>query len=119
VKIDVIYELLRHQLYDLTVTEGRAADQGHAATIVAFLQAGALVIRDLGYFCGDVLHQIAAKEAYFLSRLSATVALYASAEATAEPLALVDHVQPAVPQQGVEDGTVYLGATRLPCRLWA
>jgi len=46
VKIDVMYALLHHQLHDLTVTDGRAADQGHAATIVTFLRAGDLVIRD-------------------------------------------------------------------------
>jgi hypothetical protein len=119
VKIDVIYELLRHQLHDLTVTDGRAADQGHAATIVAFLQTGDLVIRDLGYFSVDVLHQIAAQEAWFLSRLSSTVAVYDSAEATAAAVALVDHVQPTVAQHGVGDFAVYLGADRLPCRLLA
>jgi hypothetical protein len=75
VKIDGIYEVLRHQLYDLTVTDGRAADQGHAATIVAFLRAGDLVIRDFGYLSVDVLRQIAAKEAWCLSRLRSTVAV--------------------------------------------
>jgi hypothetical protein len=119
VKIDVIYELLRHQLHALTVTDGRAADQGHAATIVAFLRAGDLVIRDLGYFSVDVLHQIAAQEAWLLSRLRSTVAVYASAEATAKAVALVDHVQPTVAQQGVGDFPVSLGADRLPCRLLA
>ena len=119
VKIDVIYELLRHQLPDGTVTDGRAADQGHAATIVAFLQAGDLVIRDLGYFSVDVLHQIAAQEAWFLSRLSSTVAVYTSAEATAEAVARVDHVQSTVAQHGGGDFAVSLGADRLPCRLLA
>jgi hypothetical protein len=46
VKIDVIDELLAPQLPALTVTAGRAADQGHAATIVACLRAGELVMRD-------------------------------------------------------------------------
>lgn len=46
VKIDGMDALLRHQLHDRTVTDGRAADQGHAATIVALLQTGDLVIRD-------------------------------------------------------------------------
>ncbi len=119
VKIDVMYELLAHQIHDLTVTDGRAADQGHAGTIVAFLQAGDLVIRDLGYFSVDVLQQIAAKDAWFLSRLHSKVAVYASAEASASAVALVDHVQPAVTQHGVGDCAVYLGADRLPCRLLA
>jgi hypothetical protein len=119
VKIDVIYELLAHQIHALTVTDGRAADQGLATTIMASLRAGDLVIRDLGYFSVDVLRQIAAKDAWFLSRLSSKVAVYASAEATAEAVALVDHVQPSVAQHGVGDFAVALGAPRLPCRLLA
>jgi hypothetical protein len=46
VKIDVIYELLAHQLHALLVTDGRAADQGQATAIVSHLRAGDLVIRD-------------------------------------------------------------------------
>ena len=119
VKIDVIYELLAHQIHALTVTHGRVADQGLAPTILASLRAGDLVIRDLGYFSLDALRQIATKEAWFLSRLSSTVAVYASAAATATAEALVDHVQPTLTQHGVGDFAVYLGATRLPCRLLA
>lgn len=119
VKIDVIYELLHHQLHACTVTDGRAADQGLAMTILASLRVGDLVIRDLGYFSVEALHQIASKNAWFLSRLSSKVAVYATAEATAEAVALVDHVQPTVAQHGVGDFAVYLGAARLPCRLLA
>lgn len=117
VKIDVIYELLTHQIHALTVTDGRTADQGLATTILASLRASDLVIRDLGYFSVEALQQIASKDAWFLSRLSATVAVYTSAEATAKAVALVDHVQPTVVQHGVGDFAVYLGAARLPCRL--
>jgi hypothetical protein len=46
VKIDVIYALLHHQLHTLTITDGRAADQGHATLIVPRLRAGDLVMRD-------------------------------------------------------------------------
>jgi hypothetical protein len=119
VKIDVIYELLHHQLHTLTVTDGRAADQGLATTIIASLQAGDLVIRDLGYFSLETLHQIATKDAWFLSRLSSKVAVYTSAEAAAPAVALVDYVQPTVGQHGVGDFAVALGAARLPCRLLA
>jgi hypothetical protein len=45
--------------------------------------------------------------------------VYASAEAAASAVALVDHVQPTVAQHGVGDFAVYLGADRLPCRLLA
>lgn len=119
VKIDVIYELLHHQLHALTVTDGRAADQGQATAIISSLRAGDLVIRDLGYFSVEALQQITTKDAGFLSRLSSSVAVYASAEATAPAVALVDHVQPTVSQHGVGDFAVYLGAPRLSCRLLA
>jgi hypothetical protein len=119
VQVDVIYELLAPQLHALTVTDGRAADQGLAPTIIASLRAGDLVIRDLGYCSLETLHQIATKDAWFLSRLSSKVAVYASTEAAAEAVALVDHVQPTGVQHGVGDFAVYLGAARLPCRLLA
>jgi hypothetical protein len=41
----VIYELRAHQSHALTVTDGRAADQGLATTLRASLRAGDLVIR--------------------------------------------------------------------------
>jgi len=119
VKIDVIYELLHHRLHDLVVTDGRAADQGHAAAIVPHLRAGDLVIRDLGYFSLEALSQIAAKQAWFLSRLSNTVAVYLSAEASEPALALVDHVQRHADQDAVVELAGYLGQPRLPCRVLA
>jgi len=119
VKIDVIYDLLHHRLHDLVVTDGRAADQGHAAAIVPHLRAGDLVIRDLGYFSLEALSQIAAKQAWFLSRLSNTVAVYPSAEATVPALDVVDHVQSHADQHTVVELAVYLGPRRLPCRLLA
>jgi len=65
------------------------------------------------------LQQIAAKEAWCLSRLRSTVAVEASAETTAEAVARVDHVQPTVTQHGVGDCAVSLGAARRPCRFLA
>lgn len=119
VKIDVLSELLHCQLHDLTVPDGRAADQGHATAIIAHLRAGDLVVRDLGYFSVEALQQITTKEAWFLSRLSPRVAVYASAEASAPALALVDHVQPHADQPPVVELAVYLGLRRLPCRVLA
>jgi hypothetical protein len=68
VNLDVIDALLHHRLHDLGVTDGRAADQGHAAAIVPHLRAGDLVIRDLGYVSLEALSQIATQQAWFLSR---------------------------------------------------
>jgi hypothetical protein len=119
VKIDVIYELLPHQLPALAITDGRAADHGHAAAMGAHLQADDLVIRDGGYCSLEALRQIATKQAWFLSRLSPSVAVYPTAEATASALALVDHVQQHSGQQRVVARAVLLGDARLPCRVLA
>ena len=109
----------RPQIHALTVTDGRAADQGLATTILASLRAGDSVIRDLGYFSVEALHQIASKDAWFLSRLSSTGPCMPPLEATASAMALVDHVQPAVARTAWGDFAVYLGAARLPWRLLA
>jgi Transposase DDE domain len=119
VKIDVIYDLRHHRLHDLAVTDGRAADQGHAAAIVPHLRADDLVIRDLGYFSLESLAQIATKQAWFLSRLSSTVAVYLSAEANEPALDVVDHVQQHADQGAVVELAGYLGQPRLPCRVLA
>ena len=117
VTIDVMYALHPHQLHDLVVTDGRAADQGPAAAIVPHLRAGDLVLRDLGYFSLESLSQIATKQAWFLSRLSNTVAVYLSAAASEPALALVDHVQRRTDQAAVVELAGYLGQPRLPCRV--
>jgi hypothetical protein len=45
VTMDVMYDLLHHRLHDRVVTDGRAAEQGHATAIVPHLRAGDLVSR--------------------------------------------------------------------------
>ena len=119
VKIDIIYELRHHRLQDLVVTDGRAADQGRATAIVPYLRAGDLIIRDLGYFSLESLRQVVTKEAYFLSRLSSSAAVYPSADDGVPALVLVDHVQRHAGQHTVVDLAVYVGQPRLPCRLLA
>lgn len=119
VKIDVIYDLRHHRLHDLAVTAGRVADQGHATAIVPHLRADDLVIRDLGYFSLESLTQIATKQAWFLSRLSSTVAVYLSADANEPALDVVDHVQQHADPGAVVELAGYLGPPRLPCRVLA
>ncbi len=87
VKSDVIYEWLHPHLHALSVTEGRAAEQGHAAAIVPPLRAGALLIRALGYCSLEVLLQLATTQAWCLSRLRHRVAVSPSAEARVRILA--------------------------------
>ena len=116
VKIAGMYALLHHRLHALSVTDGRAADQGHAAAMVPHLQAGALVIRALGYFSVAVLEPLVTQQAWFHSRFSTTVAVSLSAAASAPALALVEHVQRHAAQGAVVELAGYRGHSRLPCR---
>jgi hypothetical protein len=70
VNIDLIYEVLHHNLLEVHLSDGKAADQGRALAIVPHLRAGDLVIRDLGYLSLESLRQIEAHQAWYLSRLS-------------------------------------------------
>jgi hypothetical protein len=119
VNIDGIDARLHPRLHDLVVTDGRAADPGHAAAIVPPLRAGDLVIRDVGYGSLEALRQIATKQAWFLSRFRNTVAVSLSAAASEPALALVDHVQRHADQDAVVERAGSLGHPRLPCRVLA
>jgi hypothetical protein len=73
----------------------------------------------LGYFSLDVLSQINASQAWFLSRLCKSVDVYRSADAQASALALVAHLQHDYPDHAVVDLPLYVGQQRLPCRVVA
>jgi len=120
VKIDLLYDYTHSVIHDLHITDGTAADQSRAAAIVAHLRADDLVLRDLGYFCLTALRQIAAQQAYFLSRLCKGVQVFLAANDEAAALPLVAHLQRHWPRHTVVDLDVYVGqADKLPCRLIA
>lgn len=119
VNIAVMYDLKHHQLHDLHIADGRAADQGRAAAIVPHLMAHDLGVRDLGYLSLDVLRQINASQAWFLSRVCKSVDVYRSADAQASALAFVAHLQHDSPDHAVVDLPLYVGQQRLPCRVVA
>jgi hypothetical protein len=73
-KIQARFDLLKGTLR-LDLTPGRACDQ-NAALQTADLQAGALHVRDLGYFNLDVLQSIDVAGAFFLMRLMSGTAVY-------------------------------------------
>lgn len=69
-------EALHHpQREALTVTAGRAAEQGHAAILASHLRAGDLVMPDLGYYRVEALQQSTTQHAWLLSRLRSRVAV--------------------------------------------
>ena len=69
----------------------RANDQKYSGDIVPVLQAGDLVLRDLGYWSLEVFRQIMAKDAYVLSRYKPGVNLYEAG--VSEALDLVEKLK--------------------------
>ncbi len=119
VKIDLIYDVLHHSLLELHLCDGTAADQSRALAILPHLRPGDLVLRDLGYLTLESLRQIAARGAWYLSRLSKGVDVYLEADAQAPALVLVEHLERFYPDDSVIDLPVYLGHERVPSRLLA
>lgn len=76
ISIQFEYDLKTGKILDLTLTPSVRNDQTDAAQTKDQVCAKDLIIRDLGYFSIDVLKSIAG-EAYFLSRLSLSVDVYA------------------------------------------
>ena len=88
-------------------------DQAASADILDVVRRGDLVVRDLGYFALDVLAELRAREAHFLSRLHHGTRVYDAKTGNALdlPRLLAKHRQ--------LDQPVLLGEVRLPARLVA
>jgi hypothetical protein len=67
IKVQLVFEFIYGNLAQLVVEAGRAADQAFIQYL-DLLEAGSLVIMDLGYFCLASLRAIAEKDAYFIMR---------------------------------------------------
>jgi hypothetical protein len=61
---------------DLDITPANASDSKNALSTIDSVGKGDLTIRDLGYFVTEYFEKIHEKEAFFLSRLNASVAVY-------------------------------------------
>lgn len=68
-KIQACYDLLSQSFVHFSLSSYRRNDQAASPEVLPLVRAGDLIIRDLGYFVLAVLQQIAAANAYFLSRL--------------------------------------------------
>ncbi len=61
---------------DLDITPANSSDSKNALATIDSVSKGDLTIRDLGYFVTEYFEKIHEKEAFFLSRLNASVAVY-------------------------------------------
>ena len=75
-KIQACYDLLAERFCQLSFSPYTTNDQKASVDILAMIQRGDLIIRDLGYFVLSVFAQIQQLGAYFLSRLKYNVTIY-------------------------------------------
>ncbi len=75
-KIQSIYDLLSQRFVYFGLSGFRRNDQAAAGDVLGVLEAGDLVLRDLGYFVVKSLEEIAQAGAFFLSRLRLDTTLW-------------------------------------------
>src|SRR5262245_7680829 len=107
-KIQLVWEYLSHSFAHLALVAGTLPDNKYIDTVVRLAQRGALFLFDLGYFKVSALAQIAAAEAYFLTRLNHQTALYEAVNGRLQRVELARRLQ-RVPGP-VWENPVYLGA---------
>jgi hypothetical protein len=112
-KIQTCYDLLAQSFVQFSLSSYRRNDQAASPDVLPLLQAGDLIIRDLGYFVLEVLEQITAAKAYFLSRLRLGVSIWESDGCT--PVNLWARLR----KSGCLDIQCTLGDKRVPVRLVA
>jgi DDE family transposase len=112
-KIQWIADLLQGSLISFSLSGFRRNDQAASPDILALLRPGDLVLRDLGYFCLEVLARIEALGAFFISRFRHGLTL--TDPKTGQPLNLARELR----QRGRFDGLVRVGQQQLSLRLVA
>ena len=113
-KLQVLWDLKTGELAQLHVEPGKASD-AKSPIAKAEVEAGSLLVFDLGYFDLDRFAAVDAKRAKFISRLLFGTEVF---DSDGEPLDLLAYLrrQPA----GLVDQVILLGAAaRLCCRLVA
>lgn len=117
VKIDLIHDLSKGLLIDASLFRGNEPDQSLTGRIVNFIEAGDLIIRDLGYFAMQAFQAIAKENAYFLSRLKSCVNFYLN-EKDGEPLDIGEHLKKKeYLHKNILEFKGYIGKEKVPVRL--
>lgn len=79
-KLQLVWEYTRSTFAHFALIPWNIPDNKYIDTVVGLAQRGALFLFDLGYFKTAALAQIAAAQAYFLTRLNHQVTLYEARE---------------------------------------
>jgi DDE family transposase len=119
IKIDLIYNLASGILVDAEIHSGNEPDQGLASRITKYVEAGDLVLRDLGYFVLKSLKNIADLGAYYLSRFQPNVKVYLDKD-DLHPMDIGKYIEKYHAHSNIVDiGQVFLGDEKIPTRLVA
>jgi hypothetical protein len=114
VKLQALMEALSNQIKLLEIRPSKEPDQGYKKH-VSHIQAGDLLIGDLGYFCVATFKTIIDKEAFFLSRYFKKTHLYHPiTEEKIDLRALLGKTK-----KKIIDIPINLAAAKVPCRLVA
>lgn len=111
IKIQLVLSLLTGLMQQIELKEGRASDQGYRGHLRC-IEAGSLIITDLGYFVIDSLVSIS-QNAYFLSRLSTTCSIFSLVQQEID----LHHLLKQAPKKAFEMQIALGKKQRLPCRL--
>jgi hypothetical protein len=115
-RIQCLYDLLSERFLAFGLSPFTRNDQASACDLIPFLRPGDLVLRDLGYFSIASFKAIAAKQAFFLTRLRYGVALFDARSATAQVLDLARMLHPG---QSLEIEVLLGKQEKFPVRLLA
>ena len=118
VKIDLIYEIKQKNIHSIDLVDRRSPDQKLAQKHLEIIQAGDLIIRDLGFFDAAVLKLINTTGAFFLSRLPSCVYVYLNKDDKTQA-DLAEYININFPNESVIDLPVFVTAEKVPCRLIA
>jgi hypothetical protein len=112
-KIQIVSDLLQSSVEHVSISGFTRNDQSASPDILHQLQAGDLIIRDLGYFVCSVFQKITHLNAFFLSR-------YRQGVTTRDPITKRPiHLAKALKKQNFFDANVLLGEDSVPVRLVA
>lgn len=111
-KLQVVYDYTRGELQFLDVTPGTLPDNRYSNRLPAMLHKHDLLLVDQGYFTCNLLAQIHAKGAFFLTRLLPSAAV--SEPLTKNHINLAQHLRSV--QHSTSEIQVLIGRT-VPCRL--
>jgi IS4 transposase len=112
-KIQATYELLTQRFLNFSLSGFNRNDQAAASDVLALLQKGDLVLRDLGYFAVETFREIVKAQAFFLSRLRLDTTLFDPK--SQQPIDLLKQLK----RYGQLDIPVLFGQQKLSARLVA